>query len=140
LTDDEIKTSNYAIRALADYTTALSTLAVGKPGTQIQTDAATASSRLKSFTTDLTSLVVTPPKGQKAPDFASPPARAVTSIGDVLKVIEGHKSAQAFWDSIKEAEPKITPLYKAMQQESDAAGSPFYFDRQVDEWLNRLKW
>jgi hypothetical protein len=126
LTDAEIKTRTDAIKTLTDYTTALSTLAAGKPGPQIQTDAATASSSLKSFTTDLTSLVVTPPKGQKAPDFASPAALAVTAIGDVLKVIEGHKSAQAIRDSIKDAEPKITPLYKAMEQEA-----AFYFDRQT---------
>lgn len=126
LTDAEIKTRTDAIKALTDYTSALSTLAAGKPGTQIQSDAATASSSLKSFSTDLTTLVVTPPKGQKPPDFASPAGIAVTAIGDVLKVIENHKSTQAIRDSIKDAEPKITPLYKAMEQEA-----AFYVDRQT---------
>jgi hypothetical protein len=128
LNDGEIKARTDAIKALTDYTTALSTLAAGKPGTKIQTDAATASSSLKSFTTDLTSLVVTPPKGQKNPDFASPAGLAVTAIGDVLKVIENHQSAGAIRDNIKNAEPKITPLYKAMEEEAT-----FFFNRETTE-------
>jgi hypothetical protein len=119
LNDGEIRARTDAIKALTDYTTALSTLAAGKPGTQIQTDAATASASLKSFTTDLTSLVVTPPpKGQTTVNFASPAADAATAIGDVLKVIENHKSADAIRKSVKDAEKDVMPLYQAMEKEA----------------------
>jgi hypothetical protein len=125
LTDSEIKSRTDAIKALADYTTALATLAAGKPGAQIQADAATASGSVKSLTTDLTTLVVTTPAGGTAPNFASPAAAAATAIGDVLKVIENHQSAKAIRDSIKSEDGKITPLYEAMEKESAK-----FFDRQ----------
>jgi hypothetical protein len=124
----EIKARGDAIKALTDYTTTLATLAAGKSGDQIQADAATASSSLKSFTTDLTALVVTPPKGAKAPDFATPAATAATAIGDVLDVIEKHRSASAIRASIKNNDAKITPLYEAIVKEST-----FYFQRQTSQ-------
>ncbi len=126
LTNVEIKARTDAIKALTDYMTALATLAAGKPGAQIQADAATASTSVKSFTTDLTSVAVKTPAGGTAPDFASPAAAAATAIGDVLKVIENHESAKAIRASIKDNDGKITPLYQAMETEAAA-----FFQRQT---------
>jgi hypothetical protein len=128
LSADEIKSRGDAIKALTDYTTALATLAAGKPGDQIQADVATASTSAKSVTTGITTLVVTPPKGAKAPDFGTPAAAAATAIGDVLKVIENHRSASEIRASIKENDAKITPLYKALEDEYT-----FYFERQTSQ-------
>jgi hypothetical protein len=125
LSADEIKCRGDAIKALSDYTAALATLAAGKPEDQIQADAVTASTSVKSLTSGLTTLVVTPPKGAKAPDFGTPAAAAATAIGDVLKVIENHRSASEIRASIKENDAKIAPLYKALEDEST-----FYFERQ----------
>jgi hypothetical protein len=128
LSADEIKSRGDAIKALTDYTSALATLAAGKPGDQIQADAATASSSAKSLATGLTTLVVTPPKGAKAPDFGTPAAAAATAIGDVLKLIENHRSASEIRASIKDNDAKITPLYKALENEST-----FYSERQTSQ-------
>jgi hypothetical protein len=118
LTPAEITLRVDAIKALTDYTTALATLAAGKPADQIQADAAQASSSVKMFTTDLTPFIANPPKGTKAPDFAGPASTAVTAIGDVLKLIESHKSASEIRDNIKANDAKIMPLYSMMETES----------------------
>jgi hypothetical protein len=118
LTDAEIKLRTDAIKALTDYTTALATLASNKPAAQIQTDAASASTSLKTLTTDATTAFDTPAKGAKAPDFAGPISMAVTAIGDVLKLIETHASASDIRKSIKANDPSITPLYKVIEKES----------------------
>jgi hypothetical protein len=128
LNASEIKARGDAIKALTEYTTALSSLAGSKSGQKIQTDAATASTSAKSLTTDITALVVTPPKGKKAPDFSGPASAAATAIGDVLKVIQDHRSASAIRESIRANDTQITPLYEAMQKES-----AFYFDRQTSQ-------
>ena len=118
LTDAEIKLRTDTIKALTDYITALGTLASNKPAAQIQTDAASASSSLKTLTTDATTAFDTPAKGAKAPDFAGPVSIAATAIGDTLKLIESHASASEIRKSIEENDPKITPLYKVIEKES----------------------
>jgi len=118
LTPEEITLRVDAIKTLSAYTTALATLASGKSADQIQADASAASSSVKSFATDLTPYVAHPPKGTKAPDFATPASAAVTAIGDVLKLIEAHRSAAEIRDNIKANDPKIVPLFVAMESES----------------------
>jgi len=118
LTADEIRLRTDAVKVLADYTTALATLASGKPATDIQAAAATASGSIKSLTADLTPFLTTPPPGTKAPDFASPAAAAATAIGDVLKVIETHRGAAQVRDSIKANNPAITALFTKIESEA----------------------
>jgi hypothetical protein len=115
------------VKALADYTTALATLAANKPAVQMQTDATKANSSLKTLTTDATSAFDSPAKGAKAPDFASPVSDAVTAMSDVLKLIEDHRAASAIRASIEKNDAKITPLYRAMEKESKDL-----FARQTD--------
>lgn len=128
LTDAEIKLRTDAIKALTDYTTALATLASNKPAAQNQTDAASASTCLKTLTTDATSSFDTPAKGAKKPDFSGPVSIAATAIGDVLKLIQSHASASEIRQSIKDNDPKIAPLYQAMEKES----ADFYSLQQND--------
>jgi outer membrane murein-binding lipoprotein Lpp len=128
LTPAEITLRVDAIKALTDYTTALGTLAAGKPADQIQADAAQASSSIKTFTTDLTPFITNPPKGTKAPDFATPASAAATAIGDVLKLIENHRSASEIRDNIKANDARIMPLYSMM--ETEAAG---FFGRVITD-------
>jgi outer membrane murein-binding lipoprotein Lpp len=120
LTPAEISLRVDAIKVLTDYTTALGTLAAGKPGEQIQADATQASSSVKTFATDLTPFITNPPKGTKAPDFSGPASIAVTAIGDVLKLIENHRSASEIRDSIKTNDSKIMPLYSMMETEASS--------------------
>jgi hypothetical protein len=128
LTPAEITLRTTAIKALTDYTTALSTLAAGKSATQTQADAATASANIKSFATDLTTVAVTVPKGGTPPNFAGPASLAATAIGDILKVIEDHRSATEIRNSIKANDPKVTPLFRAMEAES-----AYYFTREAQQ-------
>src|ERR1700677_2697358 len=67
LTADEIKLRTSAIKALADYTTALATSAAGKQADQIQTDTTKASSSLKTLSSDATTALAHPTKGSKTP-------------------------------------------------------------------------
>jgi len=115
-----------ALKALTDYTTALAALAANKPSIQIQTDAAKANSSLKTLTSDATGVFDKPAKGAKTPDFAGPISEAATAIGAVLKLIEDHRAASAIREDILKNDPKITPLYKVIEQEST-----YYFDRQT---------
>jgi len=118
LTDAEIKLRTDAIKALTDYTTALATLASNKPAAQNQTDAAAASTNLTTLTTDATSAFDAPASGAKAPDFAGPVSIATTAIAAVLKLIQSHASASEIRQSIRDNDPKITPLYKVIEKES----------------------
>jgi hypothetical protein len=126
ITTNEIQLRTAALKALTDYTTTLATLAANKPDAQIQADAATASSSLKTLTTDATNVFDKPAKGAKTPDFASPVSDAVTAIGDVLKLIEDHRAASAIRASIEQNDTKISPLYSVIEQESS-----YYFDRET---------
>lgn len=128
LTDAEIKLRTDAIKALAAYTTALAALASNKPAVQSQTDAASASTCLKTLSTDATSAFDAPAKGAKAPDFGGPVAIAATAIGDVLRLIQSHASASAIRQSIIDNDPKITPLYQVIEKES----ADFYSLQQSD--------
>jgi outer membrane murein-binding lipoprotein Lpp len=118
LTNAEIKLRTDAIKTLTDYTNALATLASNKPAAQIQTDAASASTSQKTLAADATTAFDTPAKGVKAPDFAGPVSMAATAIGDVLRLIESHASASEIRKSIEDNDPKITPLYQAIEKES----------------------
>jgi len=118
ITPNEIKLRGSAIKALADYTSALATLASGKSAAQIQADAATASTSLKTLTTDATAKYVTVPKGGKAPDIGTPVSLAVTAMGDVLRLIEQHRGVEQVRQSIALNDAKITELYKVIEGES----------------------
>ena len=72
ITNDEIKLRTSAIKALGDYTTALATLAAGKPSAQIQANASTASNSLKMLTSDSSAAFSKPSKGVKTPDYSTP--------------------------------------------------------------------
>lgn len=125
ITNDEIRLRTSAIKALSDYTTALATLAAGKPSAQIQANASTASNSLKTLTSDSSAAFSKPSKGVKTPDYSTPVSAAVTAIGDVISLIEQHRGVAEVRKSIEENDPKIKPLYQVIEVES-----AYYYDRE----------
>ena len=123
LTADEIKLRQSAIKALSDYTTALSTLAAGKSAASIEADANTASSSLKTLTTDLGTAMKAP--SAKTTQIAGPISSAVAAAGEVIDLIEKHKGVSEVKASLAKNDPQVTVLFQAIQTESAAL-----YDRQ----------
>lgn len=119
LTPDEIKLRISAIRALADYTTALSTLAAGRPAAQIQTDADQASASLKTLTSDCTTALAHPTAGQTTPDYSGPVSTAASVIGEVIALIEKHRGQQEIKDSLRKNDPQLKALFDLISKESN---------------------
>lgn len=118
LTVDEIKLRTTAIKALADYTTALGTLAAGKPADQIQTDCAKASSSLKTLSSDATIAMAHLTKGSKTPDYSSPISSAVSAMGEVIALIEKHHGETAVKESLMKNDPQLKALFDLISKES----------------------
>ncbi len=86
MTPDEIKLRRTAIKALCDYTTALATLASGKPAESIGADAQTASGSLNTLATDLGKALKAPSRATTK--IAGPISSAVAGAGEVIALIE----------------------------------------------------
>jgi hypothetical protein len=117
-TPEEIRLRTCAIQALADYTTALATLAAGKPAAQIQSDASKASSTLKTLTSDATSALIHPTAGSKTPDYSGPVSSAVDAIGQVISLIEKHYGEAEVRESIRKNDPQLKALFDLISKES----------------------
>ncbi len=118
LTPGEIKLRIAAIQALADYTSALATLASGKPSAQIQADSAKASTSLKSLTTQATAAILNPPSGSTAPNYAGPVSSAATGIGDFLAFIEKRHGEAEVKESLRKNDPQVAALFNLLADES----------------------
>jgi hypothetical protein len=118
MTQDEIKLRASAIKALTDYTTALASLASGKPSTTVEANAKTASTSLKTLTTDATTAAAAPSSTSTTPNFASPISAAVAAIGEVITLIEKHKGEEEVKASLTKNEPAIKELYRMIAVES----------------------
>jgi hypothetical protein len=118
LTPDEIKLRTNAIKALANYTTALATLAAGKPAAQIQTDTSKASSSLATLSTDATAALAHPTKGSKTPDYSAPISSAVSAMGEVITLIEKHHGETEVKESLRKNDPQLKALFDLISKES----------------------
>jgi hypothetical protein len=118
LTSDEIKLRTNAIKALADYTTALATLAAGKPADQIQADTAKASSSLATLSSDATTAIAHFTKGSKTPDYSAPISSAVSAMGEVITLIEKHHGQTEVKESLRKNDPQLKALFDLIGKES----------------------
>jgi hypothetical protein len=117
-TPDQIKLRISAIKAIADYTAALATLASGKPADQIQADAAIASSSLKVLSADATAALTHSPPGAQSPDYSTPVQAAASAIGEVITLIEKHRSEAEIKESLRKNDPQLKALFDLMSKES----------------------
>lgn len=118
LTEDEIALRTSAIKALADYTSALATLASGKPTAQIQADAAKASTSLKTLTIHTSAAIAKASPDSKTPDYSGPVSTAATAIGDILSLIERHRGEAEVKESLRKNDPQLTALFDLLSRES----------------------
>lgn len=118
LTPDEIKLRISAIKALSDYTTALATLASGKPAPQTQADATKASASLKTLTSDATKALAHPTAHSKTPNFADPVSSAASAIGDIIVLLEKRHAQAELRDSLTRNDPQVKALFDLIGKES----------------------
>jgi hypothetical protein len=119
LTDDEIKLRAAAIKALADYTTALATLATRKPPSAVEASAKTASTSMNTLASKTqTSTAAAPATGPKMATPTGPISSAVNAAGAVLELIEKHKSEKEVKESLAKNDPQVTALFDLMASES----------------------
>jgi hypothetical protein len=118
LTADEIKLRTSAIKALADYTTALATLATGKPASTVEANAKTASASMKTLADDAQTAAAAPAVPSKTPTYGGPVSAAVAAAGDVLELLEKHKEAKEVRASVAKNDPQLTALFDRVGSES----------------------
>ncbi len=117
LTPQEITLRATAIKALTDYTTALGTLAAGKPAAQIETDAKTASKSFGKLSDDSAKALAGAAEAKKL-KISGPITTAVAAAGEVLDLIEKHRAMQEIRTSLKKNDPAITQLFTLLSNES----------------------
>ncbi len=118
LTPNEIKLRISAIRALADYTTALATLASGQPAAQIQIDANNASASLQTLSADAASALAHPTEGSTTPNFSGAIGSAVSAIGEVIALVEKRRGEREIRESLRKNDPQLRALFELMSKES----------------------
>lgn len=111
LTPSEIKLRAGAIKALGDYTTALGTLAGGKPTTELDADVKKATSSLQGLSSEAA-------KAGGASSMAGPISAAVNAAGAVLELIEQRRAASDIRDSLEKNDPAVTQLFALLSKES----------------------
>ncbi len=114
LTPDEIALRAAAIKALADYTCALATLASGKNEAQVQTDFSTASASLKTLADDSASALT----HSTSTAYGGPVSAAVAAMGNVIQLVLRHRNMAAVRRSIFENDASLNKLYDLIAKES----------------------
>jgi hypothetical protein len=117
LTPDEAALRTSIIKTLTDYTTALGSLAAGKPSAQIEADAKKASTSAGTLSTDATKALAGAPEAKKL-KLSGPISSAVSAAGEVLNLIEKHRAMNEIRASLKKNDPAITELYTLLGKEA----------------------
>lgn len=120
ITPEELKLRSDAILALAQYTTALATLAQGKQEAQIVQDAETATTSFSTLATDAQTTAVHHHLISSTADYAGPVAGAAAAAGIILGLIERHRSHEEIRNSIEKNDPALTALFDLLGTESTA--------------------
>jgi hypothetical protein len=120
ITPEELKLRSDAILALAQYTTALATLAQGKHEAQIVEDAGTASTSFSTLATDAQTAAADHHLIASTADYAGPISDAATAAGIVLGLIERHRTHEEIRSSIEKNDPALNALFSLLGSESQA--------------------
>jgi len=120
ITPEELKLRSDAILALAQYTTALATLAQGKHEAQIVEDADAASTSFSTLATDAQTAAAGHHLIPATADYAGPISDAAAAAGIVLGLIERHRTHKEIHDSIEKNDPALSALFNLLGSESQA--------------------
>jgi hypothetical protein len=120
ITPEELKLRSDAIRALAQYTSALATLAQGKEEGQIVADATTASTSFSTLATDAQTAAAGHHLIPATADYAGPISSAAAAAGIILGLIERHRTHEEIHQSIEKNDPALTALFNMLGTESQA--------------------
>ena len=118
ITPEELKLRSDAILALAQYTTALATLAEGKREAQIIQDANAASTSLSTLSTDAQTMASHHHLLATTTNYSGPIAAAASAAGKILGLIAKHRSREAIRDSIAKNDPELSALFDLLARES----------------------
>ncbi len=120
ITPAELKLRSDAIRALAQYTSALATLAQGKEEAQIVADATTASTSFSTLATDAQTAAAGHHLIPTTADYAGPISSAASAAGIILGLIERHRTHEEIRQSIEKNDPALSALFDMLGTESQA--------------------
>lgn len=120
ITPAELKLRSDAIRALAQYTSALATLAEGKQEARIVQDATAASATFSTLSTDVQTTAASHHLIPATANYAGPIAGAASAAGIILGLIERHRSHQEIRQSIEKNDPALADLFNLLGTESQA--------------------
>ncbi|HUZ93796.1 MAG TPA: hypothetical protein VMU57_02685 [Edaphobacter sp.] len=120
ITSEELKLRSDAIRALAQYTSALATLAQGKEEGQIVADATAASTSFSTLATDAQTAAAGRHLIPATADYAGPISSAASAAGIILGLIERHRTHEEIHQSIEKNDPALTALFNILGTESQA--------------------
>lgn len=118
ITPEELKLRSDAILALAQYTSALATLAEGKQEARIVQDATTASTNFSTLATDAQTAAAGHHLISTTADFAGPISSAASAAGIILGLIERHRTHEEIRQSIEKNDPALTALFDMLGTES----------------------
>jgi len=120
ITPEELKLRSDAILALAQYTTALATLAQGKHEAQIVEDADAASTSFSTLATDAQTAAAGHHLIPATADYAGPISAAAAAAGIILGLIERHRTHEEIRRSIEKNDPALSALFSLLGSESQA--------------------
>jgi hypothetical protein len=120
ITPEELKLRSDAILALAQYTTALATLAQGKHEAQIVEDADAASTSFSTLASDAQTAAAGHHLIPATADYAGPISAAAAAAGIILGLIERHRTHEEIRRSIEKNDPALSALFSLLGSESQA--------------------
>jgi len=120
ITSDELKLRSDAVLALASYTTALATLAQGKEEAQIVADANAASASFSTLATDGQTAAASHHLIPSTADYAGPISAAAGAAGEILGLIERHRTHEEIRRSIEKNDRALAALFNLLGSESKA--------------------
>jgi len=118
MTPEELKLRSDAILALAEYTTALATLAEGKQEAKIVQDANAAGASFSTLSTDTQTAASNHHLIATAADYSGPIAAAAAAAGKIMGLIAEHRSREAIRESIEKNDPALSALFDLLAGES----------------------
>jgi hypothetical protein len=120
ITPEELKLRSDAVLAIAEYTNTLAILAQGKEEARIAYDANAASTCFSTLATDAQATAANRHLIPTTADYAGPISDAAGAAGEILGLIERHRTHEEIRNSIAKNDPALTALFNLLGSESNA--------------------
>ena len=117
----ELRVRGDAVLAIARYDTALASLASGQPVAKLTSDAEAASAALGLLTTQMQTTGAARSLLPATPSYSGAVSAAAAGAGEVLKLIEQHRSRAAIRESLRRNDPALNGLFSLLAQEATEA-------------------